>query len=304
MAFDEVQFPTDISRGSRGGPEFNTDIIRVNSGFEVRTQQWQDPLFRFNARYGIKRNAQLQTMQEFFLAAAGQTHGFRYKNWLDFVASDQPTGTSVTIDGAAFDGTTPRNGSRQLQIRRLYSHAARNYVKDIRKPLAASPAPSVRLNTVALSTPTDYVIDTTTGVITLALTQAFQTNLISSISNTTLPTPVTITTTGVHNLAVNDVVWIEGVSVATHLNDRTWIVQSVPTTTTFTLTANGASGASGGSVYQFYQTANPAPGAGYDWSGQFDLPCRFGIDFLDVSLDAFEAGDIQNIPIVETRDFQ
>ncbi len=304
MAFDEIQFPTDISRGSRGGPRFNTDVVRINSGFEVRTAQWQDPLFEFNAKYGVKRNTQLQTVQNFFMAVLGKTHGFRYKNFLDFVATNQPTGTSVTVDGGAFDGVTPRNGSRQLQIRRLYSHALRNYVKDIRKPLAASPIVSVRLNTSTLVVTTDYTLSTLTGVITLALTQSFQTNVISAISNTTQPTDVTITTSGVHGLSVGDIVWIEGITAGpTALNEKTWIVISVPTTTTFTLDTDGDSSFTGGTVYQFYQTANPAPGLGYDWTGQFDLPCRFNIDFLDVSLDAFDDGSISNIPIVETRDF-
>jgi hypothetical protein len=36
MAFHEVRFPTDISYGSSGGPEFSTDIVITSSGHEQR----------------------------------------------------------------------------------------------------------------------------------------------------------------------------------------------------------------------------------------------------------------------------
>ena len=96
--FDDVQFPTDISRGSRGGPRFNTDVVRVNSGFEVRTPQWEDPLF-LNLMPNMELSATLscRLCKSFFLSAQGKTYGFRYKNWLDFIATNQPTGTSITV---------------------------------------------------------------------------------------------------------------------------------------------------------------------------------------------------------------
>ena len=40
MAFVEVQFPTDISYGSSGGPEYATDIVATNSGYEQRNINW------------------------------------------------------------------------------------------------------------------------------------------------------------------------------------------------------------------------------------------------------------------------
>lgn len=294
MAFDEVQFPTDISRGSRGGPEFSTDIVRVNNGYEVRSAQWQDPLFKFNASYGVKRYNQLQTLHDFFLAVQGQVHGFRYKNWLDYMATNEPTGTSVAIDGGAFDGVTPRNGSRQLQLRRLYSHASRNYTKDIRKPLAANPAVTIRRDTVSF---TDFSIDTTTGVITLDLTAAEHTQALSA-DPTSSPIEVTWNS---HPLVTGDIIWIEGETVRTGWNSKTWVV-TVTGANTFTFSSTDTGGShSGGTVYVFPQSPNFV--RTFDWSGQFDLPVRFGLDFLDVTLDGPDIGDIPNIPILETRDF-
>jgi uncharacterized protein (TIGR02217 family) len=49
-------------------------------------------------------------------------------------------------------------------------------------------------------------------------------------------------------------------------------------------------------------TFNTAPtsGAVLRWGGEFDLPCRFDVDELQVTLDFYEHGSA-NIPIVEVR---
>jgi uncharacterized protein (TIGR02217 family) len=49
-------------------------------------------------------------------------------------------------------------------------------------------------------------------------------------------------------------------------------------------------------------TFNTAPttGAVLRWGGEFDLPCRFDVDELQVTLDFYEHGS-SNIPIVEVR---
>ena len=40
MAFHEVRFPDDISRGARGGPERRTQIVELASGHEERNASW------------------------------------------------------------------------------------------------------------------------------------------------------------------------------------------------------------------------------------------------------------------------
>lgn len=45
----------------------------------------------------------------------------------------------------------------------------------------------------------------------------------------------------------------------------------------------------------------PAPGLSVTAGFEFDVPVRFDTDFLDISLSAFDAGDIPSIPLVEIR---
>ena len=52
---------------------------------------------------------------------------------------------------------------------------------------------------------------------------------------------------------------------------------------------------SGGSWEQHLQPGTDV----MDWTGEFDVAVRFDIDDIQASLDAFEVGDIPDIPLVE-----
>ncbi len=52
-------------------------------------------------------------------------------------------------------------------------------------------------------------------------------------------------------------------------------------------------------VVTFADTAIPAPGATVTAGFLFDVPVRFDTDFLEIDMQAFEAGAIPKIPIVE-----
>ncbi len=55
MAFHEVRFPNDISRGARGGPERRTQIVELASGDEERNASWANSRRRYDVAYGIRR---------------------------------------------------------------------------------------------------------------------------------------------------------------------------------------------------------------------------------------------------------
>ncbi len=54
-------------------------------------------------------------------------------------------------------------------------------------------------------------------------------------------------------------------------------------------------------VISFLSGAIPAIGAAITAGFEFDVPVRFDTDFLEINLDAFGAGDIPDIPIVEIK---
>jgi len=66
MAFHEVRFPDDISRGARGGPERRTQIVELASGEEERNASWANSRCRYDVAYGIRRADDLAAVGDAF----------------------------------------------------------------------------------------------------------------------------------------------------------------------------------------------------------------------------------------------
>ncbi len=100
MAFIETRFPTDIAYGSSGGPEYSTDIVITQSGYEQRNSNWAQARASYNVAHGIKSQAQLDVLIAFFRARKGKADGFRFKDWTDFKATGEwiGSGNGVTTN--------------------------------------------------------------------------------------------------------------------------------------------------------------------------------------------------------------
>jgi uncharacterized protein (TIGR02217 family) len=158
MAFHEVRFPDDISRGARGGPERRTQIVELASGDEERNASWADSRRRYDAAYGVRRADDLARVVAFFEARNGRLHGFRWKDWGDFksclpsqtpTALDQPLGTG--------DGETTA-----FQLVKRYVSGSQTWVRTITKPVAGT----VRVALDGVEQAAGWAVDTTTGVVT------------------------------------------------------------------------------------------------------------------------------------------
>lgn len=151
--FDEVQFPTDISYGSVGGPEFSTEVVTLSSGHERRNQNWSYPRERWNVAYGVKRREDLIALVAFFYARRGRARGFRFKNHDDFEALAQE---ADPIDPNS-EGT-----STTYQLVKRYSTGAYEFMRPITKPVAATVA--IFEDTTELVS--GWTLDSTTGIVT------------------------------------------------------------------------------------------------------------------------------------------
>jgi len=164
MAFHEVRFPDNISRGARGGPERRTQIVELASGAEERNTSWANSRRRYDVAYGIRRADDLAAVVAFFEARNGRLHGFRFKDWADFKScppSQTPGPTNQPI------GTG--NGAATLfQLTKRYTSGAQSWTRAITKPVAGTV-------TVALNgTPqaSGWSVSTTTGLITFTTAPA------------------------------------------------------------------------------------------------------------------------------------
>ncbi len=138
MAFHEVRFPDDISRGARGGPERRTQIVELASGDEERNASWANSRRRYDVAYGIRRADDLAAVVAFFEARNGRLHGFRFKDWGDHKSSCPPSGTPSPTDQAI--GT----GDGATTAFQLVKHYASGPPGGWAMPMAPSPSASTR----------------------------------------------------------------------------------------------------------------------------------------------------------------
>jgi uncharacterized protein (TIGR02217 family) len=164
MAFHEVRFPDNISRGARGGPERRTQIVELASGDEERNASWANSRRRYDVAYGIRRADDLAAVVAFFEARNGRLHGFRYKDWADY-KSALPSQPITATDQQIGTGT----GSLQtFQLSKRYTSGAQTWVRTIAKPVTGT----VRVALGMVEQLSGWTVDTTTGVITFTTAPA------------------------------------------------------------------------------------------------------------------------------------
>jgi len=164
MAFHEVRFPDNISRGARGGPERRTQIVEMASGDEERNASWANSRRRYDVAYGIRRADDLAAVVAFFEARNGRLHGFRYKDWADY-KSALPSQAVTATDQQTGTGT----GSLQtFQLAKRYTSGAQTWVRTIAKPVAGT----VRVALGMAEQLSGWTLDSTIGVITFTTAPA------------------------------------------------------------------------------------------------------------------------------------
>lgn len=164
MAFHEIRFPDNISRGARGGPERRTQIVELASGDEERNASWANSRRRYDAAFGVRRADDLAIVVAFFEARNGRLYGFRWKDWGDY-KSCLPSGTPSSIDQVigVGDGATT-----SFQLVKAYSSGAQTWVRTITKPVVGA----VKVAVDDIEQASSWSVDTTTGQIIFATAPA------------------------------------------------------------------------------------------------------------------------------------
>ena len=160
MAFHEIRFPDNISRGARGGPERRTQVVELASGDEERNASWINSRRRYDVAYGIRRVDDLAAVVAFFEARNARLYGFRYKDWADYKSGLPSLAISPTDQQI---GTGTGTGSlKTFQLVKRYTSGAQTWVRTIAKPVAGT----VRVALGAVEQMAGWTLDATTGVIT------------------------------------------------------------------------------------------------------------------------------------------
>jgi uncharacterized protein (TIGR02217 family) len=171
MAFHEVQFPTNISYGSQGGPGYSTEILTLDSGQEVRISRWSQARHQYDAGYGVQDYTDLKTVLDFFHARYGQAHGFRWKDWMDYASDSTGRGTVAWDDqNLGTFGTA----TATIQLRKAYTSGSTTVYRNITKPVSGT----VKVgwdhdgDGTATEQSSGWSVDTTTGLVTITNSNA------------------------------------------------------------------------------------------------------------------------------------
>ncbi|MBS0126851.1 DUF2460 domain-containing protein [Thetidibacter halocola] len=164
MAFHEVRFPDDISRGARGGPVRRTQIVELASGAEERNASWANSRRRYDVAYGIRRADDLAAVVAFFEARNGRLHGFRFRDWADYRSClpSQVPGPSDQIIGTG-DGETTA-----FQLVKSYTSGAQSWSRIITKPVSGT----LRIALDGIEQGNGWSVDPTKGIVGFAVAPA------------------------------------------------------------------------------------------------------------------------------------
>lgn len=291
MAFIESpRFPDKIAYGSVGGPGFNTTVVVVDSGYESRNQNWTYPKCVYDVSHGAKTQDELKELIAFFRTVGkGRANSFRFKDYTDYVC--------IPSEGILDAGVG--TGMPTYQMYKQYASESNTDTRPIKKPVSGTL--SVFKNGVSVSfgaSAGQMSIDTTTGVVT------FVADATSSASSITVGATTTVVLAGNPGTLVSGKkLYLSGFTGADAalVNGIAHTVNSVSGSGpyTFILATNTAGktitlGSGLGSKF-------PQASDTLAWSGEFDVPVRFDVDQMRVSIDDYNAYTWGQITIVEVR---
>lgn len=270
QGFDEVTFPEDISREALFVPKRPVGVVKLGSGYEHRNERWDEALRSYDAGLGIRDISALRTALAFWQARGGRLRGFRFKDWSDYEATNEPLSP---------------DGSPTVKLTRTYASGSQKHVRDIKKPRTG-----VSMERGG-SSYTFAALDTTTGIVTLSKDKDL------SITDVTAASPAEVTTSSAHGLSDDEYVWITNTGLS-EIDDQVWQV-NVTSSTTAELKGSdtsGTGGSSSGSLEQYVQ-----PNEDLTWSGEFDVPARFSEQDLGFELTNGLQGSVPSLLIEEIR---
>lgn len=295
MSFIETpRFPLYASIGAVGGPEYRTDIVTVNSGFEQRNVGWAQARAKYQIEFPLV-NEDKETLIAWFRSVRGAAHGFRMRDWVDYACT-----TSNGRLGLSANGT----GASVYQLYKYYSAGTLDEYRKIRKPVSGSVAiyRAGVLQTAGASAG-NYAIDTTTGLVT------FVADAFSLASSVVVGATTNVILAAQLGLIAGDSIYLSGFTGADAdaLNSLAHTISLVtlvggspsPTLYQFTLTTNTAGltitlGSGRGS--SFVQADESL-----SWAGEFDVPVRFEGDYAALNAESPRVYRGQNMNVIEIR---
>jgi uncharacterized protein (TIGR02217 family) len=155
--FHEVLLPLSLTFGASGGPERMTDVVRLASGAESRNARWEGSRRRWEIGGTVMKGDAAHALVAFFEARRGRTHGFRFRDpvdWKSCAPSAEPRATDQPL--GAGDGETTT-----FQLVKRYGEGEAMWDRAITKPVEGSVVVAVDGEATEA-----FAVDAATGVVT------------------------------------------------------------------------------------------------------------------------------------------
>lgn len=149
--FSEERLPLPISLASSGGPTWQTQVIRMDSGYEQRNRVWAEDLGQWDIGSFVKTDEDVRTVLAFFHARQGRLVGFRFQDPKDADLVAQTLGTGNGVQAT-------------YQLVKTYGSGPAAYTKTLTKPVPGTVL--VTVGGVPRVEGVDWTVDTSTGLIT------------------------------------------------------------------------------------------------------------------------------------------
>lgn len=303
VILETPRFPDTISYGSSGGPGFSTDVITVSSGYETRNVNWIQARHTYDVAFGIRSQAYLNDLVEFFQTMKGKAYGFRYKDWGDYTSSgsdtvtliDQIIGTGESVIGNPIEDI-PGSITGDIVQRTIFSDSTRSEPEGYFEGLTILfLITNGGVNNGKAATITDY--DHLTGTFTI---DADNLDADLTIGDTyEIARTHTKDFQLVKNYTQGSQITVRDISkpVGTGLGDSTILigVDGVLKTEHTHYTIDYTTG-----MVTFINNNVPLIGEAITAGYEFDVPCRFDTDELTINLEMYDHGTV-SVPLVELR---
>lgn len=139
MTFIDTRLSQRVNVGFSGGPEWNTLVRQMANGIAMRRGNWSMPHHKYTANYSLLDPESQNEILAAFIAARGQVHSFRFKDWNDYRTTNEAMANG--------DGTsTPR------QLTKTYTFGTQSYVRTILLPNASTVVVTANGTPIAVTT--------------------------------------------------------------------------------------------------------------------------------------------------------
>lgn len=163
MFLESPAFPQCPSFGYTSIPMYSVTAVERASGVETRNRNWAYPLHRFNCTVGPRAEEDVAELLEFWHAVGGSACGFRFNDGVDNRSCRVHETIAATDCPLLLDNS---QSPEAYQLIKRYVFGTREQDRPIYKPVQGTIL--IADGGVLKAEGSDYAIDYTTGLVTLA----------------------------------------------------------------------------------------------------------------------------------------